>query len=153
MKSLLLFMEKFSFTHFRQQFPLLAGLVNGQPLVYFDNAATTQKPQCVIDSHKDYYQANNANVHRASHSVSARATIVFEAVREKVKRFINAKTSKEIIWTKGSTESINLVAQSWGRSNLQPNDEIVLSYSEHHANIVPWQIVAEQTGAERQQGK
>ncbi len=147
MKSLLHFMEKFSYPHFRQQFPLLAGLVNGQPLVYFDNAATTQKPQCVIDSHKDYYQENNANVHRASHSVSAQATVAFEAVREKVKRFINAKTSKEIIWTKGSTESINLVAQSWGRSNLQPNDEIVLSYSEHHANIVPWQIVAEQTGA------
>lgn len=140
-------MENFSYTDFRQQFPLLAGLVNGQPLVYFDNAATTQKPLCVIDSHNHFYQTSNANVHRASHAISARATTAFEAVRENVKVFINAKTSKEIIWTKGSTESINLIAQSWGRSNLKPDDEIVLSFSEHHANIVPWQIVAEQTGA------
>lgn len=141
------FMENFSYTDFRQQFPLLSGLVYGKPLVYFDNAATTQKPLCVIDSHNQFYLTSNANVHRASHAISARATIAFEAVRENVKSLINAKTSKEIIWTKGSTESINLVAQSWGRTNLQPNDEIVLSYSEHHANIVPWQIVAEQTGA------
>ena len=141
------FMENFSYTDFRQQFPLLAGLVNEQPLVYFDNAATTQKPLCVIDSHNQFYKTSNANVHRASHAVSAKATIAFEAVRENVKAFVNAKTSKEIIWTKGCTESINLVAQSWGRTNLQHNDEIVLTYSEHHANIVPWQIVAEQTGA------
>ena len=140
-------MENFSFTAFRQQFPLLEGLINGQPLIYFDNAATTQKPACVIDSHKNYYQLSNANVHRASHALSARATSAFEDAREKVKTLINAKTSKEIIWTKGCTESINLVAQSWGRTTLQPNDEIVLSYSEHHANIVPWQIVAKQTGA------
>jgi cysteine desulfurase/selenocysteine lyase len=140
-------MEKFSFTSFRQQFPILAGKVNGKPLIYFDNAATTQKPKCVIDSHKNYYQSNNANVHRSSHALSARATVAYESVREKAQKFINAKTSKEIIWTKGCTESINLVAQSWGRTRLQPKDEIVLSYSEHHANIVPWQIVAKQTGA------
>ncbi|MBA6341296.1 SufS family cysteine desulfurase [Colwellia sp. MB02u-10] len=140
-------MEKFSSTSFRQQFPILAGKVNGKPLIYFDNAATTQKPSCVIDSHKNYYQSNNANVHRSSHALSARATVAYESVREKAQKFINAKTSKEIIWTKGCTESINLVAQSWGRTILQPNDEIVLSYSEHHANIVPWQIVAKQTGA------
>ena len=141
------FMENFSYIDFRQQFPLLPSLVNEQPLVYFDNAATTQKPGCVIESHNQFYQTSNANVHRASHAVSARATSAFEAARESVKNFINAKTSKEIIWTKGSTESINLVANSWGRANLKPGDEIVLSYSEHHANIVPWQIVAEQTGA------
>jgi cysteine desulfurase/selenocysteine lyase len=140
-------MEKFSFTSFRQQFPILAGKVNGKPLIYFDNAATTQKPSCVINSHKNYYQSNNANVHRSSHALSARATVAYESVREKAQKFINAKTSKEIIWTKGCTESINLVAQSWGRTRLQPNDEIALSYSEHHANIVPWQIVAKQTGA------
>jgi len=140
-------MEKFSFTSFRQQFPILASKVNGKPLIYFDNAATTQKPNCVIDSHKNYYQSNNANVHRSSHALSARATVAYENVRKKAQKFINAKTSKEIIWTKGCTEGINLVAQSWGRTRLQPNDEIVLSYSEHHANIVPWQIVAKQTGA------
>jgi cysteine desulfurase/selenocysteine lyase len=140
-------MEQFSFTAFRQQFPMLKSKINGQSLIYFDNAATTQKPTCVIDSYKNYYQMNNANVHRASHALSAKATVAYEEAREQVKKFINAKTNKEVIWTKGSTESINLVAQTWGRSRLQPNDEIVLSYSEHHANIVPWQIVAQQTGA------
>ncbi|MBA6391470.1 SufS family cysteine desulfurase [Colwellia sp. BRX10-3] len=140
-------MEQFSFTAFRQQFPILKSKINDQSLIYFDNAATTQKPICVIDSYKNYYQMNNANVHRASHALSAKATVAYEEAREQVKKFINAKTSKEVIWTKGSTESINLVAQTWGRSSLEPNDEIVLSYSEHHANIVPWQIVAQQTGA------
>jgi cysteine desulfurase / selenocysteine lyase len=140
-------MEKFSFTRFRQQFPILESLVNNQPLVYFDNAATTQKPSCVIDSHKNFYLTSNANVHRASHALSAKATSAYEESRRSVKEFINASSEQEIIWTKGSTESINLVAQSWGRTRLQPDDEIVLSYSEHHANIVPWQIVAEQTGA------
>tara|TARA_R110000744_G_scaffold45256_5_gene100535 strand:- start:4045 stop:5760 length:1716 start_codon:yes stop_codon:yes gene_type:complete len=147
MKITITSMEKFTFTSFRQQFPILQDLINGHSLVYFDNAATTQKPICVIDSYQNYYQLNNANVHRASHALSARATVAFEDVRGKVKKFINANTNKEIIWTKGSTESINLVAQSWGLTTLQANDEIVLSYSEHHANIVPWQIVAQQTGA------
>jgi len=147
MNAHLYFMEKFSFIDFRQQFPILASEVNGQSLLYFDNAATTQKPTCVIDSHIDYYQQNNANVHRASHALSTKATAVYEDARQQVKKFINAETEKEVIWTKGSTESINLVAQSWGRTTLKPGDEIVLSYSEHHANIVPWQIVAEQTGA------
>jgi len=140
-------MEKFSFTHFRRQFPILENLVNEHSLVYFDNAATTQKPVCVIESHNNYYQQSNANVHRASHALSARATAAYESARKKVKKLLNANAEEEIIWTKGSTESINLVAQSWGRTSLQPGDEIVLSYSEHHANIVPWQIVAEQTGA------
>ncbi len=141
-------MAKFSFTHFRQQFPILESLVNSKPLVYFDNAATTQKPICIINSHNDYYQHSNANVHRASHALSAKATSAYESARNKVAKFINANADEEIIWTKGCTESINLVAQSWGRSSLKQGDEIVLSYSEHHANIVPWQIVAEQTGAE-----
>ncbi len=140
-------MANFSSSIFRQQFPILAQFVNGKPLVYFDNAASTQKPVDVIDCYQHYYQTSNANVHRASHALSSRATTAYEETRQHLKNFIKAKHSKEIIWTKGSTESINLVAQSWGRKNLQPNDEIVLSYSEHHANIVPWQIVAEQTGA------
>lgn len=140
-------MEKFSDTHFRQQFPILKSRVNGHALVYFDNAATTQKPACVIERYQEYYQQSNANVHRASHALSASATADYESARKKVKSLINANAEEEIIWTKGSTESINLVAQSWGRTTLQPGDEIVLSYSEHHANIVPWQIVAKQTGA------
>ncbi|WP_085297038.1 SufS family cysteine desulfurase [Cognaticolwellia mytili] len=140
-------MASFSPSLFRQQFPILAQAINGKPLVYFDNAASTQKPIAVIDCYQRYYQTSNANVHRASHALSSRATAAYEESRQRLKVFINAKYDKELIWTKGSTESINLVAQSWGRKNLQPNDEIVLSYSEHHANIVPWQIVAEQTGA------
>jgi cysteine desulfurase/selenocysteine lyase len=140
-------MANFSLSHFRQQFPILAQAINGKPLVYFDNAASTQKPTAVIDCYQHYYQTSNANVHRASHALSSRATTAYEESRQSLQSFINAKHSKELIWTKGCTESINLVAQSWGRKNLQPDDEIVLSYSEHHANIVPWQIVAEQTGA------
>ncbi|SEL25131.1 cysteine desulfurase [Colwellia chukchiensis] len=140
-------MENFSFRDFRQQFPILTEQVNGQALIYFDNAATTQKPQCVIDSYQDYYQRCNANVHRASHALSTMATMDYEKARSSVKNFINANTEQEVIWTKGSTESINLVAQSWGRSSLKAGDEIVLSYCAHHANIVPWQLVAEQTGA------
>lgn len=140
-------MKKFSYTLFRQQFPILKSRVNGHSLVYFDNAATTQKPACLIEQYQEYYQKSNANVHRASHALSANATADYESARKKVKNLINANAEEEIIWTKGSTESINLVAQSWGRTTLQPGDEIVLSYSEHHANIVPWQIVAEQTGA------
>ncbi|WDD97587.1 SufS family cysteine desulfurase [Thalassomonas actiniarum] len=132
---------------FRQQFPLLQKHVNEKPLIYFDNGATTQKPQCVLDAYQDYYKASNANVHRASHVLSARATRAFEEAREAVRTFINAASSKEIIWTKGTTEGINLIAGSWGESQLKAGDEIVLSYSEHHANIVPWQLVAEKTGA------
>lgn len=140
-------MKSFSFRQFRQQFPILENLVNAKPLIYFDNAATTQKPICVINSHSQYYQTANANVHRSSHALSAKATSVFEQARTQVKNFIKAESEKEIIWTKGSTEGINLIAQSWGRSTLKAGDEILLSYSEHHANIVPWQIVAQQTGA------
>lgn len=140
---------------FRQQFPLIDNhdklLINKKgvmsSLVYFDNAATTQKPKQVIDSHQHYYQNLNANVHRASHQLSSKATSSFERARNLVQNFIGANSVKEIIWTKGATESINIVAQALGRNTLVPGDEIVLCTSEHHANIVPWQIVAEQTGA------
>ncbi|MDX7819253.1 cysteine desulfurase [Aeromonas caviae] len=131
----------------RGQFPALAQEVNGHPLVYLDNAATTQKPQVVLDAINHYYRADNANVHRAAHALSGRATRAFEDARETVARFINAPLSHEVIWTRGTTEAINLVAQSWGMSELRAGDEIVLSTLEHHANIVPWQLVAQRTGA------
>jgi cysteine sulfinate desulfinase/cysteine desulfurase/selenocysteine lyase len=131
----------------RGQFPTLAQQVNGHPLVYLDNAATTQKPQAVLDAINHYYRTDNANVHRAAHTLSRRATRAFEAARETVARFINAPHSREVIWTRGTTEAINLVAQSWGLSELKAGDEIILSTLEHHANIVPWQLVAQRTGA------
>ncbi|MGL5525755.1 MAG: aminotransferase class V-fold PLP-dependent enzyme [Aeromonas veronii] len=131
----------------RSQFPALAQEVNGHPLVYLDNAATTQKPQTVLDAIAHYYGADNANVHRAAHALSGRATRAFETARETVARFINAPYSREVIWTRGTTEAINLVAQSWGMSELKAGDEIILSTLEHHANIVPWQLVAQRTGA------
>ncbi len=131
----------------RGQFPALAQEVNGHPLVYLDNAATTQKPQAVLDAINHYYRADNANVHRAAHALSGRATRAFEDARETVARFINAPHSHEVIWTRGTTEAINLVAQSWGMSELRAGDEIVLSTLEHHANIVPWQLIAQRTGA------
>ena len=140
-------MDKFSPSLFRQQFPILSQTVNDKALVYLDNAASTQKPMQVVECISRYYQTSNANVHRASHALSSKATAAYEQTRQRLVKFINARYSEEIIWTKGATESINLVAQSWGRVFLKANDEIVLSYSEHHANIVPWQIVAEQTGA------
>ncbi|QPR88385.1 aminotransferase class V-fold PLP-dependent enzyme [Aeromonas hydrophila] len=131
----------------RSQFPALTQEVNGHPLIYLDNAATTQKPQAVLDAIAHYYSADNANVHRAAHALSGRATRAFEAARETVARFINAPHSREVIWTRGTTEAINLVAQSWGMSELKAGDEIVLSTLEHHANIVPWQLIAQRTGA------
>ncbi|MBL0652533.1 cysteine desulfurase [Aeromonas caviae] len=131
----------------RGQFPALAQEVNGHPLVYLDNAATTQKPQAVLDAINHYYRADNANVHRAAHALSGRATRAFEDARKTVARFINAPRSHEVIWTRGTTEAINLVAQSWGMNELRAGDEIVLSTLEHHANIVPWQLVAQRTGA------
>ncbi|TNI86320.1 SufS family cysteine desulfurase [Aeromonas allosaccharophila] len=131
----------------RSQFPALAQEVNGHPLVYLDNAATTQKPQAVLDAIAHYYRADNANVHRAAHALSGRATRAFEAARETVARLINTPRSQEVIWTRGTTEAINLVAQSWGMNELKTGDEIILSTLEHHANIVPWQLVAQRTGA------
>ncbi|MGD8173160.1 cysteine desulfurase CsdA [Vibrio sp. TRT 21S02] len=131
----------------RAQFPALAQQVNGQSLVYLDSAATTQKPQQVIDTITQYYSRQNANVHRGSHSLTAHATTEFEAARSHVSDFIGAISSKEIIWTRGATEALNLIAQTYARNTLQAGDEILVSEMEHHANIVPWQIVAEQTGA------
>lgn len=129
------------------QFPALKQQVNGQRLVYLDSAATSQKPQCVIDAISGYYSQQNANVHRGSHSLTAKATSEFEAARSTVADFLGAASSKEIIWTRGATEALNLIAQTYARSTLKPNDEILVSEMEHHANIVPWQIVAQQTGA------
>ncbi|EHZ2743570.1 cysteine desulfurase CsdA [Vibrio vulnificus] len=131
----------------RQQFPALAQQVNQNELVYLDSAATTQKPQCVIDAITQYYSSQNANVHRGSHSLTASATSQFEAARDCVAHFIGAQSSKEIIWTRGATEALNLIAQTYARNTLQVGDEILVGEMEHHANIVPWQMVAEQTGA------
>jgi cysteine desulfurase/selenocysteine lyase len=131
----------------REDFPILGREVHGQPLVYFDNAATTQKPQAVLDALLHYYSNDNANIHRAVHLLSERATRAYEEARQKVCRFLGAAEPREIIFVRGATEGINLVAQSWGRANLHAGDEIILSAMEHHSNIVPWQILCEQTGA------
>jgi cysteine desulfurase/selenocysteine lyase len=131
----------------RADFPILHQEVNGQPLVYLDNAATTQKPNAVIDAISDYYRTDNSNVHRGAHALADRATVKFEAARTKVAEFINAPDAKQIIWTRGTTESINLVAASWGRANLKAGDRVLVSAMEHHSNIVPWQLIAQATGA------
>lgn len=131
----------------RNQFPALQQNIAGESLVYLDSAATTQKPQVVIDAISHYYSQQNANVHRGSHSLTANATFQFEAARECIKEFIGATSSKEIIWTRGATEALNLIAQTYARDTLQAGDEILVGEMEHHANIVPWQIVAQQTGA------
>jgi cysteine desulfurase/selenocysteine lyase len=131
----------------RQDFPLLQQRVRGKPLVYLDNAATSQKPQSVIDAVTRFYTSENANIHRGVHYLSERATDAYDQVREKVARFLNARSSREIIFTRGTTEGINLVAQSYGRLALKPGDDIVITAMEHHSNIVPWQLVCEQTGA------
>lgn len=131
----------------RADFPILAQDVNGKPLVYLDNAATSQKPVAVLQSLQDYYQGFNANVHRGVHALSAKATEVYEAARDKVAAFINADSRNEIVYTRNASEAINLVAYAWGMNNLQPGDEIVLTVMEHHSNLVPWQLVAQRTGA------
>ncbi|MBX7131678.1 MAG: cysteine desulfurase [Fimbriimonadaceae bacterium] len=131
----------------RNDFPILREQVRGKPLVYLDNAATTQKPQAVLNAMERFYTHDNANVHRGVHLLSQRATDDFDQARVKLQRFVNAGESAEIIFTKGCTEATNLVAASWGRANLQAGDEILLSTMEHHANIVPWQIVAAEKGA------
>jgi cysteine desulfurase/selenocysteine lyase len=131
----------------RRDFPILQERVHGKPLIWLDNAATTQKPQSVIDRLSDFYSHENSNIHRAAHELAARATDAYEAAREKVRRFINASTVREIIFVRGTTEAINLVAQSWGRQNIQKDDEIVITWLEHHANIVPWQMLCAEKGA------
>ena len=131
----------------RADFPILSELVHGKPLVYLDSANTSQKPLSVIKATDDYYRHANANIHRATHLLSERATALYEGARKKAAAFLNAPDWQSIVLTKGTTDGINLVAQSYGRMVLKPGDEIVLSWLEHHSNIVPWQLVAEQTGA------
>ena len=136
-----------SVTSIRNDFPILHQQINGRPLVYLDNAASSQHPQSVIDAISQYYLKDHANVHRGVHALSQRATDQFEGAREAVRRFINARSSKEIIFTRGTTEAINLVAESFVRPTVKPGDEILISALEHHANIVPWQHVCRHTGA------
>jgi len=131
----------------RRDFPILQESVHGKPLIWLDNAATTQKPQSVIDRLSNFYAHENSNIHRAAHELAARATDAYEAAREKVRRFVNASTVREIVFVRGTTEAINLVAQSWGRQNIQKDDEIVITWLEHHANIVPWQMLCAEKGA------
>jgi len=131
----------------RAQFPALAQDVNGKPLVYLDSAATSQKPRAVLQALESYYEHDNANVHRGIHELSRRATVAFEEARGKVARWVNAAEPAEIVWTRGTTEAINLVATAWGLDNVKAGDEIVLTVLEHHSNIIPWQLLARRTGA------
>ena len=137
----------FDATTIRGDFPILAQEVNGHPLVYLDNAATTQKPQVVIEAIANYYREDNANVHRGAHALSDRATVAFENARETVSRFIGSPASQQLVWTRGTTEAINLVAHTWGREQLKVGDRVLVSMLEHHSNIVPWQLVCAATGA------
>lgn len=131
----------------RKQFPVLNRKVKGKPLIYLDNAATSQKPQMVIDALVNYYSNYNANIHRGIHTLAEEATQAFEETRDAVQEFINAESREQIIFTRGTTEGINLVAYTWGRQNVKAGDEIIISVMEHHSNIVPWQILCEQNGA------
>jgi cysteine desulfurase / selenocysteine lyase len=131
----------------RADFPILDQKVHGQPLIYFDNAATSQKPRAVLDSLRHYYEQDNANVHRGIHELSNRATAGFEAARARAAAYLNARSADEIVFTRGTTEGINLVAQAWGSKFIKPGDKILLTEMEHHSNIVPWQLLAQRTGA------
>ena len=137
----------FDVNRIRKDFPILEERVNGRPLIWLDNAATTQKPQAVIDRLKYFYEHENSNIHRAAHELAARATDAYEGAREKVRGFLNASSSREIVFVRGATEAINLVAQSWGRQNIGKDDEVIVSWLEHHANIVPWQQLVWEKGA------
>jgi len=138
---------RFDVHRVREDFPILTQRMHGRPLVYLDNANTTQKPRAVLDAMQAFYEQYNANIHRATYLLSERATAAFEGARVALQRFVNAADSHEIVLTRGCTDGINLVAQAWGRTNLGPGDEVLLSWLEHHSNIVPWQLVCEQTGA------
>ena len=138
---------KFDIEGVRRDFPALHQVINGKPLVWLDNAATTHKPQAVIDATSQFYGRDNSNIHRAAHTLATRSTGLFEAGREKVRKFLGAADAKEIVFVRGTTEAINLVAQSYGRKNIGAGDEIIVTELEHHANIVPWQLLAEQVGA------
>ncbi len=139
--------QRFDVEQIRQEFPILGTFVNSNPLVYLDNAATTQKPQCVIDTIAEYYRAQNANIHRGVHTLSQRATEAYENARRTVQKFINAEAPEQVIFTHGTTDSINLAAHGLARCLLRSGDEILIAESEHHSNIVPWQLVAEQFDA------
>ena len=139
--------EDFDVEKIREDFPILHQEVNGKPLVYLDNAATSQKPKSVIDSIEKYYRRYNSNIHRGVHTLSENATEAYESARIKVRDFIHANSTKEIVFVRGATEAINLVAQSFGRNTLGSEDEIIITELEHHANIVPWQLLSQQTGA------
>jgi cysteine desulfurase / selenocysteine lyase len=138
---------RFDLDRIRKDFPILSRRIRGKPLVYLDNAATSQKPRSVITAITEFYSRDNANIHRGVHYLSERATVAYDQVREKVARFINAEDSREVIFTRGTTDGINLVAQSYGRSVFKPGDEVLITGMEHHSNIVPWQMACEQTGA------
>jgi cysteine desulfurase/selenocysteine lyase len=138
---------RFDASLIRQDFPILQQEVNGHPLVYLDNAATTQKPEVVIEAIANYYRRDNANVHRGAHALSDRATRAFESARKTAARFLNSPDARQIIWVRGVTEGINLVANSWGRSNLGPGDRVLLPCLEHHSDIVPWQLICGAVGA------
>ena len=138
----------FDVARIREDFPILRRQIRGRPLTYLDNAATTQKPQAVLDALTNYYVTSNANVHRGVHMLSEIATEAHEAAREKVRAFFNAASTREIVFTRNSTEGINLVAQSFGRWRVQAGDEVLITAMEHHSNIVPWQMLCERTGAE-----
>ncbi|HVO33256.1 MAG TPA: aminotransferase class V-fold PLP-dependent enzyme, partial [Elusimicrobiota bacterium] len=131
----------------RADFPILSRQVRGKPLVYLDNAATTQKPRSVIEAEARYYEQSNANIHRGIHTLSEEATAQYEAARKKIARFIGAAEPESVIFTRNATESINLVAHSWARKNVKAGDEILLTALEHHSNLIPWQMTAEATGA------
>src|SRR5688572_10441112 len=131
----------------RRQFPILQQQVNGHPLLYLDSAATSQKPESVIQAVVDFYREDNANVHRGLYELSRRATDRYEAARETVARFLNARDAREVIWVRGTTEAINLVAATWGLQNIGKGDEIILTMLEHHSNLVPWQLLAQRVGA------
>jgi cysteine desulfurase/selenocysteine lyase len=141
--------EKIQFDphHYREDFPILSEKVHGKPLIYLDNAATTQKPEQVIEAIADYYRHYNSNVHRAIHKLGEEATVAFENARKKVANFISAPSEKQVIFTRGTSEAINLVASAWGRKFIGEGDEIILSEMEHHSNLIPWQILAKEVGA------
>lgn len=132
----------------KSYFPILKQEINGHPLVYLDSAATSQKPTPVIEALKEYYEFDNSNVHRGVHTLGNRATEKYEGAREKVQQFINASSTQEIVFLRGTTTAINLVAQSYGRANVEEGDEIVITYMEHHSNIIPWQQLAKERGLE-----
>src|SRR5499427_9509788 len=149
-KATVLNQPRMNWAKLRADFPILSQKIHGQPLIYFDNAATTQKPRVVLDALRNYYEHDNANVHRGIHTLSNRATTSFEAARARAAQFINARSTDEIVFTRGTTEGINLVAHTWGAANIKAGDKILLTEMEHHSDIVPWQLLAERTGAKLQ---